>query len=142
MGMVVEMLEKKGPSFPNPLQTPKDMEKLHEKVDVKKELGYVFEAITLTRKTLNGQVPLIGFSGAPWTLMAYMIEGGGSKMFIEVKRWIFKYPEESKVLLQRITDVVVEYMAEQVVAGAQVTYFSIPFYFVHCPCWRLVLEEE
>lgn len=114
------MLEKKGPSFPEPLRVPADLEKLKKEVDVKKELGYVFDAISLTRRELKGMVPLIGFSGAPWTLMSYMIEGGGSKMFIQVKTWVFKYPEASKQLLQRITDVVVEYCAEQVVAGAQV----------------------
>jgi len=73
----------------------------------------------MTRKKLAGRVPLIGFAGAPWTLMSYMIEGGGSKMFTEVKRWIFTWPEESKALLQRITDVVVEFLAKQVRAGAQ-----------------------
>ncbi|KAF3902146.1 hypothetical protein ABW21_db0205249 [Orbilia brochopaga] len=119
MGMAVEMLEGKGPSFPDPLRVPKDLEKLKDKVDVKKELGYVFQAITRTRRELNGMVPLIGFSGAPWTLMSYMIEGGGSKMFIHVKTWVFKYPEESKRLLQSITNVVIEYCAEQVAAGAQ-----------------------
>ncbi|KAF3168085.1 Uroporphyrinogen decarboxylase in heme biosynthesis [Orbilia oligospora] len=119
MGMTVEMIEHKGPSFPNPLRKPEDLEKLNANVDVKKELGYVFDAISLTRRELNGLVPLIGFSGAPWTLMSYMIEGGGSKMFIQVKTWVFRYPEESKRLLQMITDVVVEYCAEQVVAGAQ-----------------------
>ncbi|EPS45844.1 hypothetical protein H072_251 [Dactylellina haptotyla CBS 200.50] len=119
MGMTVEMIEHKGPSFPEPLRKPSDLEKLNPKVDVKKELGYVFDAISLTRRKLEGMVPLIGFSGAPWTLMSYMIEGGGSKMFIHVKTWVFKYPEESKRLLQMITDVVVEYCAEQVVAGAQ-----------------------
>ncbi|KAF3934807.1 hypothetical protein ABW20_dc0110242 [Dactylellina cionopaga] len=119
MGMTVEMIEHKGPSFPTPLRKPEDLEKLNKSVDVKKELGYVFDAISLTRRELGGMVPLIGFSGAPWTLMSYMIEGGGSKMFIHLKTWVFKYPEESKKLLQMITDVVVDYCAEQVVAGAQ-----------------------
>lgn len=67
LGMIVEMLPTKGPSFPSPLIVPADIEKLNQKVDVKKELGYVFEAITLTRHTLDGRVPLIGFSGAPVT---------------------------------------------------------------------------
>lgn len=69
MGMVVEMLPGKGPHFPAPLDKPEDIEKLHKKVDVAKELGYVFEAITMTRRALQGRVPLIGFAGAPWTLM-------------------------------------------------------------------------
>jgi len=75
------MVEKKGPHFPDPLQTPKDLSKLNKNPDVNVELGYVFEAITLTRKKLEGRVPLFGFCGGPWTLMAYMIEGGGSKSF-------------------------------------------------------------
>lgn len=58
-----------------PLKSPDDIEKLNKDCDVGKELGYVFEALTLTRHTLDGKVPLIGFSGAPWTLMAYMVEG-------------------------------------------------------------------
>ncbi|BFZ65115.1 Uroporphyrinogen decarboxylase in heme biosynthesis [Saitoella coloradoensis] len=122
MGMVVEMVEKKGPHFPEPLETPEDLAKLKrlgEGCDVKKELGYVFEALTLTRQKLAGRVPLLGFIGAPWTLMAYMIEGGGSKTFTKAKSWLFKYPEDSQKLLQDITDVAVEFLAQQVVAGAQ-----------------------
>lgn len=68
LGMIVEMLPAKGPSFPEPLLVPADIDKLNKQVDVKKELGYVFDAITLTRHTLNGRVPLIGFSGAPVNL--------------------------------------------------------------------------
>ncbi len=77
MGM--EVLMNPGPSFPDPLRVPADVAKLRETVDVQKELGYVFDAITMTRKGLKGEVPLIGFCGAPWTLFMYMIEGGGSK---------------------------------------------------------------
>lgn len=119
MGMRVEMVEKLGPHFPDPLRDPKDVDKLHKKIDVRKELGYVFAALTMTRKKLNGRVPLIGFAGAPWTLMSYMIEGGGSKTFQYAKQWIFKYPDVSKDLLSRITDVCVDYLVEQVAAGAQ-----------------------
>lgn len=117
MGMEVEM--KPGPYFPDPLVTPDDIQKLRTTVDVHKELSYVFEAITRTRIALNGEVPLIGFCGAPWTLFAYMIEGGGSKTLQKAKTWIFKYPEESKTLLTRIAEVCVEYLVGQVEAGAQ-----------------------
>ncbi|KAH6915202.1 uroporphyrinogen decarboxylase [Coprinopsis sp. MPI-PUGE-AT-0042] len=117
MGM--EVLMTPGPSFPEPLDTPADIEKLKKEVDVNKELGYVFDAITQTRKGLKGAVPLIGFSGAPWTLFAYMVEGGGSKTFQKSKTWLFKYPEESKALLRRIADVCVDYLVGQVKAGAQ-----------------------
>jgi uroporphyrinogen decarboxylase len=118
MGM--EVLMNPGPYFPKPLVTPEDAINLRSVVDVDKELGYVFQAITMTRKELKGEVPLIGFCGAPWTLFAYMIEGGGSKTLQKVKAWIFKYPEESKTLLLRIADVCVDFLVGQVKAGAQV----------------------
>lgn len=115
----MEVLMTPGPTFPNPLETPADVAKLSEKVDVDKELGYVFEALKMTRQKLEGQVPLIGFCGAPWTLMAYMIEGGSSKTLQKSKTWLFKYPEESKALLKRIADVCVDFLVGQVKAGAQ-----------------------
>jgi uroporphyrinogen decarboxylase len=123
MGMAVEMVDKKGPHFPNPLRSPADpqyADLLSRNVDVSKELDYVYKAITLTRKKLQGRVPLFGFCGAPWTLFCYMVEGGGSKLFKEVKTWIYKYPDESKALLQKISELCVEYLALQVKAGAQV----------------------
>ncbi|KAI1760456.1 uroporphyrinogen decarboxylase [Hypoxylon sp. FL1150] len=122
MGMVVEMVDKKGPHFPHPLKSPHDgqySKVLHKDVDVEAELHYVYKAITLTRKKLKGRVPLIGFCGAPWTLFCYMVEGGGTKLFIESKKWIYRHPEESKALLQKIAEVCVEYLALQVRAGAQ-----------------------
>ncbi|KAK8243743.1 uroporphyrinogen decarboxylase [Phyllosticta capitalensis] len=122
MGMEVVMVDKKGPHFPNPLRSPEDQqykEIMGRKVDVTVELDYVYKAITLTRQKLKGRVPLLGFCGAPWTLLSYMVEGGGSKMFKEVKTWIYKYSEESKALLQRISELCVEYLAHQVIAGAQ-----------------------
>ncbi|CRG90374.1 uroporphyrinogen decarboxylase [Talaromyces islandicus] len=122
MGMTVEMIDKKGPSFPEPLQSPEDgqYEKvLNKQVDVEKELDYVYKAITLTRTKLKGRVPLIGFCGAPWTLLCYMVEGGGTKLFVQSKKWIYKYPKESKALLQKISEICVEYLALQVSAGAQ-----------------------
>ena len=119
MGM--EVLMNPGPYFPNPLVTPEDVFNLRSVVDVEKELGYVFQAITMTRMELKGEVPLIGFCGAPWTLFAYMIEGGGSKTLQKAKTWIFKYPEESKALLLRIADVCVDFLVGQIKAGAQVS---------------------
>ncbi|KAI9835198.1 MAG: Uroporphyrinogen decarboxylase in heme biosynthesis [Sarea resinae] len=122
MGMVVEMVDKKGPHFPNPLKSPSDgqYEQIMKRdVDVKSELDYVYKAITMTRQKLKGRVPLLGFCGAPWTLLSYMVEGGGSKLFIQAKTWVFRYPKESKALLQKISELCVEYLALQVVAGAQ-----------------------
>lgn len=120
MGLEVLMVAGKGPVFPAPLDTPADLSRLTENVDVEKELGYVYQAITLTRHRLEGRVPLFGFIGAPWTLMAYMIEGGGSKTLAKAKSWLWKYPKESHALLQRITDIAVEFLVGQVKAGAQV----------------------
>ena len=123
LGMKVEMVDKKGPHFPEPLQSPDDPQYkqiLAKEVDVKKELDYVYKAITLTRHKLKGRVPLFGFCGAPWTLLCYMVEGGGSKIFQNIKRWIYQYPEASKKLLQKISEVCVEYLALQIQAGAQI----------------------
>jgi uroporphyrinogen decarboxylase len=123
MGMEVIMEPKKGPVFPQPLKSPDDPQYkavMEKQVDVKKELDYVYQALTLTRKKLAGRVPLFGFCGAPWTLLSYMVEGGGSKMFKEVKTWIYKYPQATKALLQKISEVCVDYLAQQVLAGAQV----------------------
>lgn len=124
MGMEVVMLEKAGPHFPHPLKSPEDKqysEIMERKVDAKKELDYVYKALTMTRKKLDGRVPLFGFCGAPWTLLCYMVEGGGSKLFKEIKRWIYQYPQASAALLQRIAEVCVDYLALQVAAGAQVS---------------------
>jgi uroporphyrinogen decarboxylase len=118
MGM--EVIMNPGPHFPTPLDVPADIARLRETVDVQRELGYVFDALRQTRHALGGQVPLIGFAGAPWTLLAYMIEGGGSKTFQKAKTWLFKYPDESKALLTRIADVCADYLVGQVKAGAQV----------------------
>jgi uroporphyrinogen decarboxylase len=128
MGMTIQMIEAKGPTFDEPLVTPEDIKKLKKEVDVRKELGYVMDAINLTRRELKGRVPLLGFIGAPWTLLAYMVEGGGSKTFTKAKSWLYKYPQETKDLLQRITDIAIEFLSEQIIAGAQV--FSISRVFV------------
>lgn len=120
MGMDVQMVPKVGPVFPDPLNEPADIEKkLKKDVNIKQELSYVYEAITLTRHSLEGKVPLIGFSGAPWTLFAYMIEGGGSKTMSKAKRWLYQFPDQSFGLLDRLADHIIVYLVEQVRAGAQ-----------------------
>ena len=123
MGMTVEMLDGKGPHFPTPLKSPTDGQYerlLNQKVDVKQELAYVYDAITLTRHKLAGRVPLFGFCGAPWTLLCYMVEGGGTKLFKESKTWIYKWPQETKALLRKISELCVTYLALQIQAGAQI----------------------
>lgn len=119
LGLTVEMIPGKGPSFPEPLGSPDDLSRLNTSVDVDVALKYVFEAITLTRQRLEGKVPLIGFSGAPWTLMAYCIEGGGSNTFSKAKKWLYTQPEASHKLLQILTRTIVDYLVGQVAAGAQ-----------------------
>lgn len=119
----MEMLEGKGPHFPTPLKDPNDGQYemlLRTDVDVARELDYVYQAITLTRRKLMGRVPLFGFCGAPWTLFCYMVEGGGSKLFIQVKTWIYKYPDASKNMLQKLAELCIGYLALQVKAGAQI----------------------
>ncbi|RXK36044.1 uroporphyrinogen decarboxylase [Tremella mesenterica] len=119
LGLEVLMEPQRGPVLPSPLIDPGHLTRLKTEVDVEKELGYVFEAITMTRRKLEGKIPLIGFCGAPWTLMAYMVEGGGSKTFEKSKSWLYKWPEESKGLLKRIADVCADLLIGQVLAGAQ-----------------------
>jgi uroporphyrinogen decarboxylase len=80
---------------------------------------YVGDAITMMRHKLDGKVPLIGFTGAPWTLMGYMIEGGGSKTMSKAKAWLTDHPEATKTLLTMLTTTIVDYLEMQVKAGAQ-----------------------
>ncbi|XP_075230794.1 uroporphyrinogen decarboxylase [Lycorma delicatula] len=119
LGMTVEMRPGEGPVLPQPLVSPEDIVRLDKSVNVDDKLGYVSKAITLTRTQLDGKVPLIGFAGAPWTLMCYMIEGGGSRTMSKAKRWIYHWPVKSKRLLSIITDVTVNYLTMQAKAGAQ-----------------------
>lgn len=118
--MAVEIREKTGPFFPDPMREPSDIDRLlSSDVDVTKELAWAFEAISTTRRKLNGRVPLLGFCGGPFTLLVYMTEGGSTKLYRYIRTWIYKHPEAAKQVLQRITDVAVEFLAQQVKAGAQ-----------------------
>src|SRR5690349_11956489 len=98
MGMELIVEEGKGgPRFPAPVRTPADIARLCLP-DPNDKLKFVMDALRLTRKHLNGRVPLIGFSGSPWTLAAYMVEGHGSKDFRYVKELIYRHPKEAHVL--------------------------------------------
>ena len=119
MGLEVQLIEHKGPFLPDPVKTAKDLERLRIP-DVEESLGYVFEALRLTKKELNGRVPLIGFAGAPWTLLCYMVQGKGSKTFDEAKAFCYTQPELAHQLLQMITDTTIAYLKAQVKAGADV----------------------
>lgn len=119
MGLEVQMVEGKGPFLPDPVKQYGDLERLRIP-DVQESLGYVFDALRLTKKTLDGRVPLIGFAGAPWTLLCYMVQGKGSKTFDEAKAFCFTQPETAHRLLQMITDTTIAYLKGQAQAGADV----------------------
>lgn len=118
MGMELKFLEGEGPSFPEPVRTEKDIQKLRIS-DPHEDLNYVLEAVTLIRKELKGRVPLIGFTGAPWTLATYMVEGGGSQNFATVKKMLYGNPSLMHTLLDKITQSVIKYLNAQIAAGAQ-----------------------
>jgi len=119
MGMEVQMVEGKGPFLPDPVKIKSDLDKLSIP-DVNEKLGYVFDALTMTKQRLDGRVPLIGFAGAPWTLLCYMVQGKGSKTFDEAKGFCYTQPETAHALLQMITDTTIAYLKGQVKAGADV----------------------
>jgi len=119
MGLEVQLIEKMGPFLPDPIKTGKDLHRLHIP-DVHEGLGYVFEAIRLVKQELNGRVPLIGFAGAPWTLLCYMVQGKGSKTFDEAKAFCYQQPELAHRLLQMITDTTIAYLRGQAAAGADI----------------------
>ncbi len=117
MGMQLVMEEAKGPRFPQPLRKKEQFDRMRV-VDPEKSLRYVTDAITLTRRMLNGRVPLIGFSGSPWTLAAYMIEGGGTKDFKQIKQLLLDEPETLLALLKTLATSVRLYLEAQLAAGA------------------------
>jgi len=119
LGMEVVMKPGVGPFFPSPLTSPASLEELLPASAAPDSLQYVYDAIALTRKRLEGRVPLIGFAGAPWTLMCYMIEGGGTKTASKAKAWLYRHPKAAHALLQRLTDATVPYLVKQAQAGAQ-----------------------
>ncbi len=116
MGLPYQMVEAKGPWFEKTVKTKADIDQL--RIAHPEDLHYVIDAIKLTKKELNGRVPLIGFAGAPWTIFAYMIEGSGSKTFSKAKKFLYTNPELSHLLLQKITDSTINYLKGQIVAGA------------------------
>lgn len=117
MGMELLMHEGRGPIFPKPIRTDEDFNQLKE-IDPGIELRYVMEALSLTKNELNGKVPLIGFSGAPWTLLTYMVEGSGSKNFSQVKKMIFNNPKLVHSLLEKLSVVIAKYLSAKIEAGA------------------------
>lgn len=117
MGMKLEMIESKGPKLFDPIRSTDQISKL-KRIDPGSDLKYVLDALALTKKELDGKVPLIGFSGSPWTLMTYMVEGGGSKNFSEIKKFIYNQPVAAHQLLDLIADSVAEYLSAKIESGA------------------------
>ncbi len=117
MGLEVLMEEGKGPSLPKTIKTKNDIDALI--IDGAEEsLSYVMNALSLTKKELNGRVPLIGFAGAPWTILCYMIEGKGSKTWDKAKQFAYTETTLAHQLLQKITTITIQYLKAQVKAGA------------------------
>ena len=119
MNIEVEMRDGIGPYIPQPINSKAALDQV-TLPDVEEHLGYVFEAVRMTKSALNDRVPLIGFAGAPWTLLCYAVQGQGSKNFDRAKAFCFQEPEMAKELLQRITTTTIAYLREKVKAGADV----------------------
>jgi uroporphyrinogen decarboxylase len=119
MGMEVQLIENKGPFLPAPVRSQADIGRVRVP-DVLESLGYVFDAIRLTKQELGNRVPLIGFAGAPWTLLCYMVEGKGSKTFDTVKSFCYSQPALAHHLLQMLTDTTIDYLRQQIRAGADI----------------------
>lgn len=116
MGMHLEMHEGRGPVFPKPIRSEQDSIELRN-IDPTKDLKYVLDAVSLTKKELNSRVPLIGFSGSPWTLLTYMVEGRGSKNFAEVKKLIYNNPSLAHKILDKLSDVIANYLSAKIESG-------------------------
>jgi uroporphyrinogen decarboxylase len=119
MGIDFEFTKDEGPQINNPVRTRSDVEKMRT-IEPEAQMPHLMESIKLVRKELNGLVPLIGFSGAPFTLASYIIEGGGSKNYINTKSMMYSAPDVWHMLMEKLTDMVVVYLDAQIKAGAQV----------------------
>lgn len=118
MGLGLYFSEGEGPKFENPVRSQADIEKLFVP-DPMDELRYVIDAVSLIRKNLHERVPLIGFSGSPWTLATYMVEGGSSKSFQKIKSMMYEQPKLLHQMLDKLAQSVAAYLNAQIEAGAQ-----------------------
>jgi uroporphyrinogen decarboxylase len=119
MGLGLSFAEGEGPQFEHPVRTEADVARIRVP-DPEDELRYVMDAVRVIRRELDGRVPLIGFSGSPWTLATYMVEGGTTKQFALSKAMMFDRPELMHALLGKVADAVTLYLNAQIAAGAQV----------------------
>lgn len=118
MGLGLYFEAGEGPKFERPINTHADVAKIGIP-DPEQELGYVMDAVRTIRRELKGEIPLIGFSGSPWTLATYMVEGGSSKAFTKIKKMMFAEPQTLHLLLDKLADSVTSYLNAQIAAGAQ-----------------------
>jgi len=116
MGIHVEMKPNVGPWIEDPIKSLADVAAI-QIPDVEEALKYVFDSIIMTKQALNGRVPLIGFAGAPWTILCYMVQGQGSKTFDKAKAFCYQQPEAAHLLLQKITDTTIAYLKKKVECG-------------------------
>jgi len=120
MGLEYELIEKKGPFFPETIKSIEDIKKLDHGQSAAEKLEYVYNGLDITKKELNDRVPLIGFCGAPFTLFCYMIEGSGSKTFSKAKKMMYENPEAAHLLLEKLTETLIAYTKLKVKHGADV----------------------
>lgn len=118
LGLGLSFEAGEGPRFANPITSVADVDKLGI-IDINTDLKYVTDAVSLIRKELDGKVPLIGFSGSPWTLATYMVEGKGTKTFTLIKKFIYTQPQAAHKLLLNLAENVKNYLNAQILAGAQ-----------------------
>src|SRR5260370_6053451 len=118
MNLGLEFEAGEGPTFAHPVRTGADIAKLGVP-DPGRELRYVIDAVALVRRELGGRVPLIGFAGSPWTVATYMVEGGGSKTFGQIKRMMYEAPRDLHRLLEVLAKATILYLNAQIAAGAQ-----------------------
>ncbi|MBR9855051.1 MAG: uroporphyrinogen decarboxylase [Algicola sp.] len=116
MDIEVEMKPNFGPYLPNPIRSQEDLDKVIVP-DIQDSLGYVMDAIEMTKEKLNDEIPLIGFAGSPWTILCYCVEGQGSKSFDKARGFCFTQPKAAHELLQKITDTTIAYLKAKVKAG-------------------------
>ena len=118
MGLGLYFETGEGPKFERPVGTRADIEAL-PRPDIGTSLRYVTDAVSLTRREIDGKVPLLGFSGSPWTLATYMVEGGSSKTFSKAKKLLYQEPATAHLLLDKLADTIIDYLNAQIEAGAQ-----------------------
>jgi uroporphyrinogen decarboxylase len=133
MGMKLEFIESRGPVLSNPIRSQGNVDALRIP-EPEEDLPYVLETIRILRHELAAKVPLIGFSGAPFTLATYMIEGGSSRNFWNTKKMMYQAPELYAALLDKITDCTIAYLKAQAAAGAQALQIFDSWAGVLAPC--------